>query len=223
MTDYLQKSTEGYVTIDEATNKFSCEVCSKLYKHRKTAEKHVMENHLGLVKITALSLEKHHHLNRAKHYEQWVETHLTEAIKELEAKVKEGVDKIAKDPIHGVSWYTEDLIKNQETLNLARDLAAAIETQRGEGCSDVELMKLLEADIEVQKDGLLNNPPRHSSTSGMRNLIDLWQHEARCQFYAGRFSMTSPKAITGMLHEKVESIIKAEQIERRMRNADVDA
>lgn len=109
-------------------------------------------------------------------------------IKSCSAEVDKSLAAIKADPLHGIEWSTESLVKNQRRGNEVRILQLMIKKLKEEKGAEWarEVYLQLSKNIDRMKAELISGEQYHRSTSQMANLCYLWERDMKSNLVAAR-------------------------------------
>jgi len=206
---FFKKAIEANTT--EGEEGFFCLLCGKAYKHKNAVEKHLTKSHHPELVNLSIELERRDLVSSIEFWEQKILSWPDKMKKAYEEAKEEFVSRCQSDPVNTLDWLSESLVKKQESYKAASEINEVIRYCCNENSNWLEALKqALKELIAEKKEGLLQSPPRHNSTSLMSNAIQLWKHEAQCEFWGGTFS--SVKELLDMIEVALKDNIRLTEI-----------
>ena len=181
-TDFTQKALDGLVIFEPHQNKHTCGICAKQYKHAGTAQSHVQKEHPEFVQCAMEELTEKAELNEMAYYHKMLFTYSQDTIRRTHKNITEAKEKLDKDFEYAFSWVTEELLKDTQKVRLLYEVKRIIEF--GETIQDI-WSELVDYRNEL-KNEVLDNFPRHNSSSEFSNIHDRLKMQAKAEFAGSR-------------------------------------
>ena len=183
MTNWTKSAENNLVSDSLVNGKHGCKVCGKLYKNKGTLKNHLHDQHPGEIIFEAEKIAKLHEFVEMQWNHKLLFTYPGKQITKLAKDISEIKEKFMKDFSYNMGHYGEELVLSEAKLHLMVQLERIIAHQ--ENIQDVYVGLCNFRDS--LKDEVINEFPRHNSSSEFSNIVDRLKVHASADFVKNRF------------------------------------
>lgn len=179
--DEAERIADEYFNIHEG----QCPWCEMKYVQKGRLFNHIVKEHHNRIYRSAFNRKIENVRGGYKHRVERLQCLVDEKLKELNETIAQEAERVADDPIDGLSWKGSVLIKCATERKEWATLNGIIQSNFWDW--DTLLEKLRARRDEVNK-RLLESPHRNSSSSDWHNIVEAEKAATKAEFYNNHFS-----------------------------------